>query len=88
MVNKMEATVLKEHRKLHQKQVSKVTLHFVWGHLTRKQTVSNKPNLSSHLRDFGQDPSEPSAISPLSNIIGLLELRLNIILHVEDIRTF
>ena len=30
---------MKEHKKLYQKQVSKVTLHFVWGHLTRKQTV-------------------------------------------------
>ena len=30
---------VKEHKKLYQKQVSKVTLHFVWGHLTRKQTV-------------------------------------------------
>ena len=31
---------MKEHKKLCQKQVSKVTLHFVWGHLTKKQTVS------------------------------------------------
>ena len=30
---------VKEHRKLSQKQVSKVTLHFVWGQLSRKQTV-------------------------------------------------
>ena len=30
---------MKEHKKLDQKQVSKVTLHFVWGHLSRKQTV-------------------------------------------------
>ena len=30
---------MKEHKKLCQKQVSKVTLHFVWGHLMRKQTV-------------------------------------------------
>ena len=30
---------MKEHEKLCQKPVSKVTLHFVWGHLTRKQTV-------------------------------------------------
>ena len=30
---------MKGHRKLCQKLVSKVTLHFVWGHLSRKQTV-------------------------------------------------
>ena len=30
---------VKEHEKLYQKQVSKVTLHFVWGHLSKKQTV-------------------------------------------------
>ena len=30
---------MKEHEKLGQKQVSKVTLHFVWGHFSRKQTV-------------------------------------------------
>ncbi len=30
---------VKEHKKLCQKQVSKVTLHFAWGHLLRKQTV-------------------------------------------------
>ena len=30
---------VKEHKKLCQKQVSKVTLHFVWGQLSRKQTV-------------------------------------------------
>ena len=31
---------MKEHEKLGQKQVSKVTLHFVWGHISRKQTVN------------------------------------------------
>ena len=31
---------VKEPENLGQKQVSKVTLHFVWGHLSRKQTVS------------------------------------------------
>jgi len=30
---------VKEHKKVVQKHVSKVTLHFVWGHLSRKQTV-------------------------------------------------
>ena len=30
---------MEEHKKLGRKQVSKVTLHFVSGHLTRKQTV-------------------------------------------------
>ena len=31
---------VKEHKKLGQKLVSKVTLHFVWGHLPKKQTVA------------------------------------------------
>ena len=31
---------VKEHKKLGQKVVSKVTLHFVWGHLSKKQTVA------------------------------------------------
>ena len=31
---------VKEHKKLGQKLVSKVTLHFVWGHFSRKQTVA------------------------------------------------
>ena len=30
---------MNEHKKLSQKQVSKVTLHFVWAQLSRKQTV-------------------------------------------------
>ena len=30
---------MKEPEKLSQRQLSKVTLHFVWGHLSRKQTV-------------------------------------------------
>ena len=30
---------VKEHKKLIQKLVSKMTLHFVWGHLSKKQTV-------------------------------------------------
>ena len=30
---------MKELEKLGQKQVSKVTLHFVWAHFSRKQTV-------------------------------------------------
>ena len=30
---------VKEHKKLGQKLVSKVTLHFVWGNLSKKQTV-------------------------------------------------
>ena len=30
---------VKEHKKLGQKLVSKVTLYFVWGNLCRKQTV-------------------------------------------------
>ena len=30
---------LKEHKKLYWKLVLKVMLHFVWGHLSRKQTV-------------------------------------------------
>ena len=31
---------VKEHIKMCQTQVSKVTLHFVWGQLSRKQTVT------------------------------------------------
>ena len=30
---------VKEHEKLYQKQTSKMTLHFVLGHLSRKQAV-------------------------------------------------
>ena len=33
---------VKEHKKLGQKLVSKVTLHFVWGHLSKKQTVRER----------------------------------------------
>ena len=33
---------VKEHKKLGQKLVSKVTLHFVWDHLTRKKTVRQR----------------------------------------------
>ena len=36
---------VKEHKKLYQKQMSKVALHFVWGHLLRKQTVLIISNL-------------------------------------------
>ena len=40
MKSKTKATYhVKGHKQLCQKQVSKVTLHFVWGHLARKQTV-------------------------------------------------
>ena len=56
----------------------------------------NKPNLSSHLCDLGQDSfDERSAISALSNIIGLLELRLSFffwghsnILSLSSLRLF
>ena len=34
---------VKEHKKLGQKLVSKVTLNFVWGHLPKKQTVKPLP---------------------------------------------
>ena len=30
---------MKEHKNLCQKPMSKMTLHFVWGHLPKKQTV-------------------------------------------------
>ena len=33
---------LKEHKKLYQKLVLKVMLHFVWDHLSRKQRVTRK----------------------------------------------
>ena len=32
---------MREHKKLYEKPVSKVTLHFVWGHISRKRTVSD-----------------------------------------------
>ena len=31
---------VKEHKKVVQKHVSKVTLHFIWGHLSSIQTVT------------------------------------------------
>ena len=30
---------IKEHKNLYQNLMSKVTLHFVWGHISKKQTV-------------------------------------------------
>ena len=33
---------VKEHETLGQKQVSKMILHFVWGHFSRKQTVETR----------------------------------------------
>ena len=42
MESKSEGTIhVEEHTKRCQKQVSKVTLHFVLGQLSRKQTVSD-----------------------------------------------
>ena len=38
---------VKEHKKLCQKLVSKVALHFVWGHLSKKQTVLHSTNTTS-----------------------------------------
>ena len=35
---------VKEHKKLGQKLVSKMTLHFVWGHLSKKQSVLRNTN--------------------------------------------
>ena len=42
---------MKEHKKLYQKPVSKVTLYFVWGQLSRKQTVQyiNHSNMTKAL---------------------------------------
>ena len=37
---------VKEHKKLGQKLVSKVTLHFVWGNLWKEQTVHREKQLS------------------------------------------
>ena len=50
---------MKEHEKLGQKQVSKVTLHFVLGHLTRKQTVRGEWRLPSGGRCAGVSHSGP-----------------------------
>ena len=36
-----EGYPVKEHKNLYHNLLSKVTLHFVWGHLSRKQTVKN-----------------------------------------------
>ena len=36
---KKNRVYVKEHEKMYQNLVSKVTLHFVWGNLSRKQTV-------------------------------------------------
>ena len=33
---------MKEHKNLYHQLVSKVTLHFVWGHLSRKQQCNGK----------------------------------------------
>ena len=41
---------VKEDKNLYQKMVSKVTLHFVWGHLSRKQTVMQAMIFFSYLR--------------------------------------
>ena len=35
---------MKEDKKLGQKLVSKMTLHFVWGHLSKKQSVLRNTN--------------------------------------------
>ena len=35
-----------EHKNWDQKQVSKMTLHFVWGHFSRKQTVIRKYSIA------------------------------------------
>ena len=43
---------MKEDEKLGQKQVSKVTLHFVWGHFSRKQTVLQQIKRSICLKLF------------------------------------
>ena len=52
---------MKEHKKLSQKQVSKVTLHFVWGRLSRKQTVRE---------DIGQKMLDIRTLCKLMVLIG------------------
>ena len=53
---------MKEHRKLYQKQVSKVTLHFVWGHFSRKQIVREHA-LILELGEEGQSKDQVIEIS-------------------------
>ena len=45
---------VKEDKNLNQKMVSKVTLHFVWGHIARKQTVVVAYNLSLKMGNFSE----------------------------------
>ena len=48
----IEGYHMKEDKNLYQKLVSKVTLHFVWGNLSKKQTVYNFTNFALHQFDF------------------------------------
>ena len=43
---------VKEHKNLYQKQMSKMTLHFVWGLLLRKQTVLIYSNLWVYIKEI------------------------------------
>ena len=45
---------MKEHKKLYQKLVSKVTLHFVWCHLSRKQ-IQHGRYLETWYLEAGRD---------------------------------
>ena len=45
---------VKEHKKLGQKLMSKVTLHFVWDHLSKKQTVSGRQIHLFYLSNLGR----------------------------------
>ena len=54
-----ESYYVKEDKNLYQKMVSKVTLHFIWGHLSRKQTVYSllKPSRGSQKYHLLYQPS-------------------------------
>ena len=63
---------MKEHKKLCQKQVSKVMLHFVWGHLSKKQTVVG----FFKVPDFGGEKSDDSLIGNSNQIMYRTDLEI------------
>ena len=54
---------MRDHEKMYEKLVSKVTLHFVWGHLSRKQTVTYFRFLSHGMPELLLDPI-PALVLP------------------------
>ena len=63
---------MKEHKKMDQKQVSNVTLYFVRGHLSRKQTVA--PSFKSIYFDAAEQLTTlPSLQIPFFNFFNLFK---------------